>query len=174
MATTTSTNVSDAMRAAVGSTLGRRVSYPVTDSDIRRWALAVHWPEPAPRLFWDAGYVAGTRLGGIVAPEDFNPFAWMVAEQSEAGGADLNDPDRTELLLGVAGPGLKFQLNGGIETEYGERIRPGDVITSVNRLASYTEREGRLGLMLFTVTEDTWTNQVGATVKRLRNTLIRY
>lgn len=170
------TVISEAMRAAVGSELGRRVSYPVSESDIRRWALAVYWPERPPRLFWDAAYAAGTRHGGIVAPEDFNPFAWMCAEVSTPGTADIdgNDPDRIELQLGIPGPGLKFQLNGGMAVEYGERIRPGDVITGVNRLESYSEREGRLGLMLMTVTEDTWTRQDGALIKRIRNTLIRY
>jgi hypothetical protein len=53
-------------------------------------------------------------------------------------------------------------------------MRPGDVITSVNRLSGYTEREGRLGLMLFTVMEDSWTNAGGDLVKRTRLTLIRY
>jgi hypothetical protein len=53
-------------------------------------------------------------------------------------------------------------------------VRPGDVITSVTRLAGYSEREGRLGLMLFTTTEDTWTNGDGALVKKSRMTLIRY
>jgi hypothetical protein len=48
------------------------------------------------------------------------------------------------------------------------------VITSENRLDSYSEREGKLGLMLFTVTEDTWTNQDRTVVKRSRMTLIRY
>jgi hypothetical protein len=61
-----------------------------------------------------------------------------------------------------------------METEYGARIRPGDVITSVRRLGSYSERAGRLGLMLFSRTEDTWTNQNGEVVKRTVNTLIRY
>ena len=53
-------------------------------------------------------------------------------------------------------------------------IRVGDVITAVNRLADYTERDGRLGLMLFTVIENTWTNQDDEFVKRTRMTLIRY
>ena len=53
-------------------------------------------------------------------------------------------------------------------------MRPGDVITSVSRLAEYREREGRLGLMLFTVIEDVWTNQSGELVKRTRSTVIRY
>jgi hypothetical protein len=161
------THISDAMRGALGTLLVRQVSYPVTDSDIRRWALAVYWPEPPPRLFLDA----------VRAPEDFNPFAWAVAARESSGAAisgDLASTDRTEQLVGVSGPGLDFMLNGALEAEYGAAIRPGDVITSENRLASYTEREGRLGLMLFTTTEDTWTNQDGALVKRSRNTLIRY
>lgn len=170
------TNISAAMREAIGGELGRRVSFPVAESDIRRWAIAVYWPGPPPPLFWDQVYAAGSRHKGIVAPEDFNPFAWMSAESSarEDESVDANDPDRTELLLGIPGPGLKFQLNGGVSVEYGERIRPGDVITGVNRLESYTEREGRLGLMLMTVTEDTWTRADGTLVKRSRNTLIRY
>ncbi|MDQ7908553.1 MaoC family dehydratase N-terminal domain-containing protein [Phytohabitans sp. ZYX-F-186] len=169
------TNISAQMRAAVGREIGRRVSYPVSESDIRRWALAVYYPETPPRLYWDAGYADTTRHGGIVAPEEFNPFAWLARSVEPARGVDpAQNPDHLEMTLGVPGPGLKFQLNGGMAVEYGVPMRPGDVITAVNRLASYTEKEGRLGLMLFTVTEDTWTNQRGETVKRSTMTGIRY
>ena len=61
---------------------------------------------------------------------------------------DQNDPESTELSIGIPGPGLKYQLNGGMEVEYGVRMRPGDVITGVTRLVGYSEREGRLGLIL--------------------------
>jgi hypothetical protein len=168
-------NITAAMREAIGKQLTRRVSFPVAESDIRRWAIAVYYPQQPPRQFWDEAYAKSTRSGGIVAPEDFNPFAWMAAE-SEDPPAEIgeNDPDRTELMLGIPGAGLKFQLNGGLAVEYGTRMRPGDVITSVNRLAGYTEREGRLGLMLFTVMEDSWTNQDDELVKRTTMTLIRY
>jgi hypothetical protein len=171
----TASHINPEMQAAVGQQLGRRVSFPVSESDIRRWALAVYWPEEPPRLYWDAGYAKNTHHGGIVAPEDFNPFAWMVADQ-EAPDVELetNDPNRMEKILGVDGPGVKFQLNGGMEVDYGVRMRPDDVITSVSRLAQYHEREGRLGLMLFTVTEDVWSNQDDDEVKRTRSTLIRY
>ena len=97
------------------------------------------------------------------------------SEGSSAGsGPDGNDTDRLEKSIGIQGPGLEFQLNGGMSVDYGVRMRPGDVITSEGRLAEYTEREGRLGLMLFTTTEDTWTNQNDEIVKRTRMTLIRY
>jgi hypothetical protein len=169
------TYISDQMLAAVGSELERRVSYPIAASDIRRWAIAVYYPEEPPRLFWDEEYAARTRHGGIVAPEDFNPFAWMSAEPAgvppRRGG---HDPNITEKRLGVPSPGLKFQLNGGMICEYGVRMYPGDVITSVNRLGGYHERDGRLGRMLFTVMSSTWTNQDGDVVKTLDNTLIRY
>lgn len=171
---TTQTYVSPAMRDAIGGVIDRRVSYPITDSDIRRWAVACYYPDEPPRLYWDAAYAATTVHGGIVAPYEFNPFAWMAADPPGRPHRGRIDSDRTEKSLGIEGPHLPFQLNGGIDVEYHARMRPGDVITSVNRLARYNEREGRLGLMLFTISEDTWTNQDGQVVKVARGTLIRY
>ena len=170
------THITPAMRDVVGLELRRSTSFPITDSDIRRWALAVYYPDPAPRLFWDADYAAGTSHGGIVAPEEFNPFAWMTppdpdeVEQPPMANGFLS-PEET---LGLAPPETTSLINGGTEVDYGVRMRPGDVITSVIRLAGYAEREGRLGLMLFSTTEDTWTNQRSETVKTSRGTLIRY
>jgi hypothetical protein len=170
------THITPQMRDVVGLELRRSTSFPITDSDIRRWAIAVYYPEPAPRLFWDPAYAAGTAHGGIVAPEDFNPFAWLTQTEADAGvvarstGAFLG-PEET---LGIEKPDTKSLINGGTEVEYGVRMRPGDAITSVSTLAGYAEREGRLGLMLFTTSEDTWTNQRGETVKTSRSTLIRY
>jgi hypothetical protein len=166
--------ISDAMRAAVGREYRRRTSFPVSRSDIRRWAIAVYYPEPPPAVFWDEASAAAGPRGEIVAPEDFNPFAWMTASGPGDDSGDPNDPDNTEHQLGIDGPGLKFQLNGGLEVEYGVPMRPGDVITSVASVADYREREGRLGKMLFTVLQDVWTNQHGDEVRRARTTLIRY
>jgi len=53
-------------------------------------------------------------------------------------------------------------------------MRPGDVIKSALRLGGYHEKEGRLGLMLFTSREDHWTNQNGELVRISRGNLIRY
>ena len=170
------TLVSEAMQAAVGRELARAVSFPISVSDIRKWAIAVYYPDEPPRLFWDEAYAAKTVHGGIVAPEEFNPFAWMTSEPAGVppSGAGRVDPDRTERLLGIDPPSLEFMLNGGIEVEYGVRMRPGDVITSVQTLAGYREREGRLGLMLFTTSHNVWTNQRGEVVKRSQGTVIRY
>jgi hypothetical protein len=167
--------ISEEMHAAAGRELGRRVSYPVADSDIRRWALAVYYPDRPPRQYWDGAYAESSGFGGLPAPLDFNPFAWLSAEPGfNAPAAEGNDPDQTEKALGIAAPGLKFQLNGGLSAQYGVRMRPGDVITSVRRLDGYAERAGRLGQMLFTTFVDEWTNQHGQLVKRTSLSLIRY
>jgi hypothetical protein len=154
----------------VGTEIAKRVSYPVSASDIRKWALAVYWPEQPPIRFQAEGEE-------LCAPEDFNPFAWAVAGRTvhaQTGSLVPNNPDHTELQIGIPGPGLKFQMNGGISTSYGVRIRPGDIITGATRLAPYTERDGKLGHLLISTTEETWTNQCGEFVKRTASTLIRY
>ncbi|MDP3950262.1 MaoC family dehydratase N-terminal domain-containing protein [Microbacterium sp.] len=165
------TVVTPEMQSAVGIRISRRVSYPITSSDVRRWAIATYWPAQPP-----ARYLAEDEAE-LIAPEELNAFAWAVVE-SEAHPAavnvERNDPDRTERQIGVAGPGLKYQLNGGASVTYGVPMKVGDVITSETRLAGYSEREGRLGHMLMSTTEDTWTNQDGEIVKRSQFTLIRY
>lgn len=165
------TVVTPEMQAALGTRINRKVSYPLTSSDIRRWAIASYWPEKPP-----ARYLS-TDESSLAAPEELNPFAWAVVETEShpaAAGVNMLDPDRTEQQIGVAGPGLKYQLNGGVEIEYGVPMKVGDVITSETLLAGYSEREGRLGHMLMSTTEDIWTNQDGEVVKRSQFTLIRY
>ena len=38
--------------------------------------IAVYWPDEPPRLYWDEEYARTTKWGGIIAPQEFNPFAW--------------------------------------------------------------------------------------------------
>jgi hypothetical protein len=170
----TETFISEPMREALGRSLSHRVSYPVCASDIRRWAIAAYYPQDPPARFIDPAAAARSRWGMIVAPEEFNPFGWAAAEEAEMGGDGGNNPRRIEQALHIPPPPVKFMLNGGTVIEYVTPIRLGDVIRSESRLIEYTERPGRLGLMLFTTTEDIWTNQDGDVVKRLRSTLIRY
>jgi hypothetical protein len=170
------THITDEMRALVGREMRRWVSFPVSGSDIRRWAIAVYYPQCPPGRFWDTEAAAVSRYGGIVAPEDFNPFAWMVAQPKGQStmAAVAGNPDAIENGLHVAGPGLEHALNGGIQIAYGVPMRPGDVITSVITLAEYRERLGSLGLMLFTSIKTVWTNQNGEIVKTGVSTVIRY
>ena len=170
--------ISDEMRSAIGREFGvTRRSVPISLSDIRRWALAIHYPESPPRLFWDEEYAASTSHGGIVAPEEFNPFAWFTSE-GPVLPPTFEGPVRAmgpEEALGIEGPDTNFILHGGLEIAHGARMRPGDVITSgLTMLCEYRERETRLGLMLITTTETTWTNQRDDLVRITRGTGLRY
>ncbi len=142
-----------------------RVSYPVSESDIRRWAIGVYWPETPPRLYWDADYATTTRWGGIIAPEDFNPFAWPIPDGSfrAAGALPGQTPTKGQNIL-----------NGGQVDTFGVRMRPGDVITTRSRLSRFEERVGRNGLTLYTFTETDWRNQKGELVKTRISTGVRY
>jgi hypothetical protein len=169
--------ITDQMRAAIGREYGHRTSFPIDVSDIRRWAIAVYYPETPPRVYWDETYAAEVGLSSVVAPEEFNPFAWMTADGPPLA-SDARPVSRSigpEGTLGVEPPATTNMLNGGMECAYSTVLmRPGDVITSVNRLVDYHERSGRLGLMLFTVTEQRWTNQRNEEIKVQQDILIRY
>lgn len=163
------------MAALEGTELGTQTSLPIGANDIRRWAIAVYYPATPPRHYWDDEYAATTRFGGLVAPEEFNPFAWITAGGLRDRPVGERGPGGVEARLGVEGPATRNVLNGGVEVAYGDvRMRPGDVITSVTRHGGYSERTGRLGLMLFMRQDTEWTNQRREWVKTSTHTLIRY
>ena len=177
-----STLITEEMRAILSRPYARATSFPISASDIRRWAIAVYYPQPPPREFYDAEYAASTPSGGIAAPLEFNPFAWMSAPGEPSTGTEalVVDPSLVaagacEHRLGVEPPPLRRGLNGGLDVTFtGVPMRPGDVIISTSAIIAYDEREGRLGHMLFTTTENRWVNQRDEVVKIERMTLIRY
>lgn len=139
-------------------------SYPVDRSDIRRWAQAVYYPQRPPAEFVDEKAAARWPWGGIVAPRDFNPFAWVEDYR----------PDAYPWMRGMGTEPGSRGLNGGQRNLSFAPIRPGDVITSVATLVDAYEKEGRLGTMLFLVDESRWTNQDGDLVRIGIRTSIYY
>jgi hypothetical protein len=142
-----------------------RSSPPVSVSDIRKWAIAVYWPETPPHLYWDAEYAMTTRWGGIIAPQDFNPFAWPVNRSENFRNAPDVHVNSERPLRG---------MNGGQTDTYGVPMRPGDVISTSAALVDWEENEGRLGLTLYVYNEIRWTNQKAELVKTRRSVSIRY
>jgi len=139
------------------------VALPVGANDIRRWAIATYYPARPPLEYYDEKLAEKGPWGGLVAPPDFNPFAWM-----------LDLPSSAPWLRGMGTePGTRV-LNGGQHSRYFAPIRPGDVITSQASLANAYEREGKLGTMLFLINETHWTNQHGELVRIGSGTIIYY
>ena len=154
--------------------MARATSFPISASDIRKWAAAVYFPEVPPPLFWDEEYAATTPWGGIVAPEEFNPFAWMTKDPK---------PKRRE-----ADPGARSSRNSVSPRRRtkrtcsrrcgcaigGVRMRPGDVIRSTRRITDYFEREGRMGLQLYTTIALEYVNQHDEWIKTLETVYLRW
>ena len=160
------TYVTSAMRNAKGVWGSKRESYPITDTDIRRWAMATYYPQKPPRIYWDVDYAKTTRWGGIIAPPDFNPFAWSLEHPRGAA---------TPGLAGARPDGKPLTgMNGGQTDSYGVPMRPGDVITTRSRLIDWNERQGRLGHTLYVYTEIEWRNQNEELVKTRKSIAIRY
>jgi len=135
----------------------------VAAGDIRRWAIATFWPQRPPALFVDPDYAATTRWRGLIAPRDFNPFAWPVEPPPAVVGADREYfPDHPQVM------------NGGQADRYGEPIRPGDVIAARMRLRHVVIRPTRLGDTRFVSVDHEWVNQHGDFVRWRTATLIRY
>jgi hypothetical protein len=149
-----------------------RASYPVSTSDIRKWAIATYWPEQPPRIYWDEEHAATTRWGGIIAPRDFNPFAWPV-ERPGMRARPAGSPGGPGRAGGGGGRRLR-NMNGGQTDTYGVPMRPGDVITARSRLRDWEQRETRLGETLFVFSENEWTNPRGERVRLRVSTGIRY
>jgi acyl dehydratase len=139
----------------LGRALTPDVALPVGANDIRRWVAASHYPEPAPPEFWDEAVAARGPWGGLVAPRDFNVFAWT----------RCTPPDTYPWMRGMGTEPGRRGLNGGQRNRGFAPIRAGDVITQRVRLIDAYEKPGKLGVMLFLIDEARWTNQRGELVR---------
>jgi hypothetical protein len=115
---------------------------------------------------------AGRVHGPLVAPHEFNPFAWA----TPGGGPKNSDISAgfLERQAGVEPPDMKFMVNGGMVSEYGVRMVEGDVISTNFSIKSYSQKQGKRGALLITETQDRWINQRGELVRNTVMTLVRY
>ena len=151
--------ITDAMRAEIGKE-SEPVTFEVDKTACRMFARAVGYTDP---LFFDEEHARSKGYRGIRAPVGFL-------------GHPLYDPNRPQHLGGYfrADSPFKRVLNGGTDIEYFGTVCAGDTLTATGKLIDLSEREGRLGPMLVTVTETTYRNAQGKVVAVARGTGIQY
>jgi hypothetical protein len=161
----------------VGSRSLPLTSPDISESDIRRAAIAMYWPEVPPRIYWDSNYAIETVWKGIVAPAEMNPFSWIVGRahigpQPNRINSDQNTIEESRQLRPPGAP--KNYLFGGLKSSYYSLMRPGDKITSIITSTDVYEKKGSTGQMLFYLTNEIWTNQNNKTIKETVTTNIQW
>lgn len=144
--------ITNKMRAVIGVE-SVPVNQEIEKGAIIRFAQAIGDTNP---LFTDEAAARKSRYGGLIAPPTFL--------RSVIAGPPTVDFEQP----------YSAGLDGGSEWEYFEPVRPGDRITHTVRITDLFEREGRLGNMLFVISEGRFVNQFGALVALERNTGIHY
>ncbi|EFC86248.1 MaoC family dehydratase N-terminal domain-containing protein [Parafrankia sp. EUN1f] len=137
---------------------GGQLWEPCQASDIRRWVMAMDYPNP---LHWDEQFAKKTKFGGLIAP------------QSIAVGLDYGHGAAPACVGYIPGSHLIF---GGEEWWfYGTRVRVGDKLYQKRRFHDYKVAETKFaGPTMFSRGDTVHHNQVGDLVARERSTAIRY
>ena len=151
-------DLSDVARRVGEEVGGGELIEPCSATDIRRWVMAMDYPNP---IHWDQVFADASPFGGIIAP------------QSIAVGLDYGHGVQPACVGHIPGSHLIF---GGEEWwHYGPRIRPGDRLTQKRRFHDYKVTDTKFaGPTLFSRGDTLHSNQLGVPICKSRSTSIRY
>lgn len=142
--------------------------YPVEYDPIRRYCHATGDTNP---LFLDPEYAKKTKYGGVVSPPLLIGYF---------GGSGIWPPavehpvSRTTLPLPPA-DGPRRAINLATDWTFFKLVKVGDRISAKNRVADVYMKAIRTDPeAIWTVTERIFTNQNGAVVAVMKNTLLNY
>ncbi len=138
--------------------------YEITKRDIRRFAQAIGEPNP---LYADEDYARQTKWGGIIAP----PLFIFALAYEDVPATQLR-ADGLPIELDIPLPATRA-VGGASAIELGEPIKPGDTITVNKRVTDIYPKEGKSGILYFTIIETTFTNQKSQFVAREKATFIQ-
>jgi acyl dehydratase len=151
-------DVRDVQRRVGEEVGGGQLVDPCASIDIRRWAMAMDYPNP---IHWDDDFAKASKFGGLVAPQSF-PVA-----------LDIGHGVQPACVGCIPGSVLLF---GGEEWwHYGARVRPGDKLTQRRWFHDYKVTDTKFaGPTMFARGDTLHVNQDGTPIARERSTAIRY
>jgi acyl dehydratase len=151
-------DLSDVKRRVGDEVGGGELIEPCSSTDIRRWVMAMDYPNP---IHWDHEFAKSSKFGGIVAPQSF------------AVAIDYGHGAQPACVGHIPGSHLIF---GGEEWwHYGPRIKPGDRLTQKRWFRDYNVADTKFaGPTLFQRGDTLHLNQHGTPVAKERSTSVRY
>jgi len=135
-----------------------RIKEPLSNTDIRRWAQAMHYPN---RLHYDNDFAAESRFGRIIAPLS---FAVATDDAHGTGPSCLGLIPNSHLIFG-----------GDEWWFHGPRIIAGDLIHNERVPLDYVVKETKFaGPTCFQRGDNDYFNDKGDKIATQRSTAIRY
>jgi acyl dehydratase len=155
----------------IGKSIGT-VLCEVEKGAIKKFADAVDDTNP---FYWDEEYAAKSRYGSIIAPPGF--FGWPVKlprGMTFQRPTDISDPPEVteNLRAALAKAGYWRVVDGGIQYEFFQPVRAGDILTAKSMIKDIVGREGKTGKMAFMVIETAYHNQNNELAAMARATAI--
>ncbi|MGY8881522.1 MAG: FAS1-like dehydratase domain-containing protein [Dehalococcoidia bacterium] len=129
------------------------VTYEIERHAVERFACAIGDTNP---FYTNKKFAESSSYGGLIAPPTF--FRSLLP-----GDYPLPYPEPFAHIL-----------DGGSKYRYNEPVRVGDQITIVRKITDLFEKHGRMGTMLFKISEISYTNQEGRLVATQTTTTITY
>ena len=148
------TLITDEVRALIGTeTEPERNRFPISDEMAFDVADAIEDGNP---LYRDGDHAGQSRFGGIVCP----PLATWKDIAPPIGYFGAGQESHFQVPL----PFNSYGLNGGSDWQFLRPAYTGTWITRQFRVLDIFEKQGRSGLLVFVVRQETQTNQLGQTV----------
>jgi acyl dehydratase len=137
---------------------GGQIRDPLAGSDLRRWVMAMDYPNP---IHWDPTFAAKSKFGGLVAPQS---IAVCMDYGHGCAPACVGYIKDSHLIFG----GEEWWF-------YGARIKPGDHLTQQRRFHDYKVTDTKFaGPTMFSRGDTLHYKQDGSLVAKARSTAIRY
>lgn len=137
---------------------GGELIEPCSATDIRRWVMAMDYPNP---IHWDHDFAKTSKYGGIVAPQSF------AVAMDQGHGAQPS-------CVGVI-PGSHLIFGGEEWWHYGPRLRPGQRVTQKRWFHDYKLTDTKFaGPTLFQRGDTIHYLEDGTPICKERSTSIRY
>jgi len=161
----------DEINKFIGKSIGT-IACEVEKGSIKRFADAVEETNP---LYWDEKHAEKSRHGSIIAPPGF--FGWPVKLPpglTFQRPTDIFDPPEVAegMRAALAKAGYANVLDGGIEYEFFQPVKAGDILTAKSMIKDIREREGKMGKMAFVIIETVYYNKKDEPVTIARATAI--
>ncbi|MCY4367007.1 MAG: MaoC family dehydratase N-terminal domain-containing protein [Chloroflexi bacterium] len=143
--------ITNEVRALIGSeTPPERNRFPISDEMAFDVADAIEDGNP---LYRDADYAARSRFAGILCP----PLATWKDIAPPIGYFGAGQESHFQVPL----PFNSYGLNGGSDWQFLRPAYSGSWVTRQFKVLDIFEKQGRSGLLVFVVREETQTNQLG-------------